>query len=135
MRIDKYVWCVRLYKTRSVAQDALRLGRVRVGGIQVKASYELKEGDSFTIRHAPFDFTYRVVALPKGRLGASLVVNYLLNETPQEVIEELRAIRLSSGIVRERGTGRPTKRDRRELVDFMDTLGEYEELEEDDDVS
>lgn len=132
MRIDKYLWCVRLYKTRSLAQDALRLGRVRVGGVQVKASYELKEGDSFTIRHAPFDFTYRVVALPKRRLGAALVVNYLLNETPQEVIEELRAIRLSSGIVRERGTGRPTKRDRRELVDFIDTLGEYEGLEEDD---
>lgn len=128
MRIDKYLWSVRLYKTRTLAQDALRLGRVRVEGHLVKASHELNVGDKFTIRHAPFDFIYRVVALPKGRLGASLVVEYLLNETPQEVLEEFRTIRTASGLVRDRGTGRPTKRDRRELVELLDSLGDADDF-------
>lgn len=134
MRIDKYLWCVRLYKTRSIAQDALRLGRVRVAGQLVKASYELRIGERFTVRHPPFDFTYLVVALPKGRLGAALVANYLLNETPQETIEELRAIRASSSIVRDRGTGRPTKRDRRELLDFINSAGEEEWAEDEEEL-
>lgn len=122
MRIDKYLWCVRLYKTRALAQDALRLGRVRIHGQHTKASYELKIGEQFTIHHPPFDFTYCVLAFPKGRLAASLVAEFLQNQTPEETITALHSLRLASGIVRDRGSGRPSKRDRRELIEYIDTL-------------
>lgn len=135
MRIDKYLWCVRLYKTRSLAQDALRLGRIRVAGQLIKVSYEVKIGDRFTVRHAPFDFTYLVLAIPKGRIGAVLVSDYLLNETSPELIDELRALHTASGITRDRGTGRPTKRDRRELLDFIELVGEDDWENNEDDSS
>ncbi len=134
MRIDKYLWCVRLFKTRAIAQDALRLGRVRMGGLPIKPSFELKVGDRFTVRHPPFDFTYLVLAFPKGRLSPPLVTEYLTNETPLETLEALRTLRLSSPLVRDRGTGRPTKKERRDLEDFLDTFAEFDEFEEEDSV-
>lgn len=130
MRIDKYLWCVRLFKTRTIAQDALRLGRVRMAGQHLKPSFELKVGDRFTVRHPPFDFTYLVLAFPKGRLSPALVAEYLTNETPLETLEALRTLRLSSPLTRDRGTGRPTKKERRDLDDFLDTFLDQDYLEE-----
>ncbi len=134
MRIDKYLWCVRLFKTRAIAQDALRLGRVRMGGQHLKPSFELKVGDRFTVRHPPFDFTYLVLGFPKGRLSPSVVAEYLTNETPLETLDALRTLRLSSPLVRDRGTGRPTKKERRDLEDFLDTFVDFEEFEAEDSV-
>lgn len=135
MRIDKFLWFVRLYKTRTLAQDAIKIGRVRIGGQQIKSSYELKINDVFTIRHPPFDFTYTVLAFPKGRLGAALVSEYLRNDTPTTILEELIAIRANAAFVRDRGAGRPTKRDRRELLQYIDFANSDYSFDEDLDES
>ena len=130
MRIDKYLWCVRIFKTRTIAQDALKMGRVRMAGQHVKPSFELKVGDRFTVRHPPFDFTYLVLAFPKGRLNPALVAEYLTNETPPETLEALRTLSLSSPLTRDRGTGRPTKKERRDLDDFLESFLDLDDLEE-----
>ena len=104
MRIDKYLWCVRLFKTREVAIDAVKSGRVRVGESQVKPARELKEGEVLTIRR-----------FPKGRVGAPLVSDYLLDITPASEKEKLQEHNLILSLQRDRGTGRPTKKERRAI--------------------
>ncbi len=115
MRIDKYLWCVRLFKTREAAIDALKSGRVRVGESQVKPARELKEGEVLTIRRGPAMLQYRVKGFPKGRVGAPLVSNYLLDITPTSEKEKLQEHNLILSLQRDRGTGRPTKKERRAI--------------------
>ncbi len=115
MRIDKYLWCVRLFKTREVAIDAVKSGRVRVGESQVKPARELKEGEVLTIRRGPAMLQYRVKGFPKGRVGAPLVSNYLLDITPTSEKEKLQEHNLILSLQRDRGTGRPTKKERRAI--------------------
>ncbi len=115
MRIDKYLWCVRLFKTREVAIDAVKSGRVRVGESQVKPARELKEGEVLTIRRGPAMLQYRVKGFPKGRVGAPLVSDYLLDITPAPEKEKLQEHNLILSLQRDRGTGRPTKKERRAI--------------------
>lgn len=118
-RIDKFLWCVRLYKSRSIATEECKKGRIIVGGHPVKAASLIAPGATLTVRKPPVTYTYAVTAIPKGRVGAPLVGNYITDLTPEEEKAKLVAGRMVNGF-RPRGLGRPTKRDRRELEDFLE---------------
>lgn len=117
-RIDKFLWCVRLYKSRSIATEECRKGRILVGGQPVKPSHMISPGVTLTVRKPPVTWTYTVKGLPVSRIGAPLVNNYITDVTPQEEKDKLTVGKAVNGF-RPRGTGRPTKRERRELEDFM----------------
>ncbi len=118
-RIDKFLWCVRLYKSRSIATEECKKGRILVGGHPVKPASLIAGGATLTVRKPPVTYTYTVTAMPKGRVGAQLVGAYITDITPEEEKAKLLAGRMANGF-RPRGLGRPTKRDRRELEDFLD---------------
>jgi ribosome-associated heat shock protein Hsp15 len=117
-RIDKFLWSVRLYKSRSIATEECKKGRILVGGQPVKPSHLITPGATLTVRKPPVTWTYTVKSLPVSRIGAPLVSNYITDVTPQEEKDKLIAGKAVNGF-RPRGTGRPTKRERRELEDFM----------------
>ena len=117
-RIDKYLWAVRLYKTRSLATEACRCGHVRMGGQTLKASHEIKEGEVYEISIEQLHKVVQVKKLLDHRVGAALVPDYLTDLTPQEEYERIQMVRQYSFERRDRGVGRPTKRDRREIEDF-----------------
>ena len=117
-RIDKFLWHVRLFSSRSAATDACRNGRVMVDGHTVKPSHPVSEGTTVLVRKPPVTYTYTILALPGHRVGAKLVPDYLIDLTPGEEKNKLLPGRLVSGY-RPRGTGRPTKRERRDLEDFL----------------
>jgi len=118
-RTDKFLWSVRLYKSRSAATEACRKGRVSEAGVAVKPSHTVSEGSTLTVRKPPVTYTYLVTAIPPGRVGARLVTQFVTDLTPEEEKNKVSASRLSYGY-RPRGSGRPTKRDRRELDDFLE---------------
>lgn len=115
MRIDKWLWCVRIYKTRTVAADAVKMNRVSVGGAWVKASYDVKPGDLVDIRKGQITFRFRVLALATGRQPAKEVARYAENITPPEELDKLTIPRETIFVSRDRGTGRPTKKERRDI--------------------
>jgi len=117
-RIDKYLWAVRLYKTRSLATEACRCGHVRMGGHPLKASHEIKEGEVYEISIEQLHKVVQVKQILDHRVGAALVPDYLTDLTPQEEYERIQMVRQYSFEKRDRGIGRPTKRDRREIEDF-----------------
>ena len=117
-RIDKYLWAVRLYKTRSLATEACRCGHVRMGGQTLKASHEIKEGEVYEISIEQLHKVVQVKKLLDHRVVAALVPDYLADLTPQEEYERIQMVRQYSFEKRDRGIGRPTKRDRREIEDF-----------------
>jgi ribosome-associated heat shock protein Hsp15 len=119
-RIDKWLWCVRAYKTRSEAAEACKSGRVKVNEAEVKASRELKTGDVVSFRKAPVSYTYRVAGFPKSRVAAKLVKEFAADQTPQEELNKLNVDKLTIFVQREKGTGRPTKKERRQLDFLMD---------------
>lgn len=112
MRADKFLWAVRLFKTRADAAESCKSGRVIIDGISVKAARELKVGDLLCLRRPPVLYSYRILAIPPSRVGAPLVAQYIENLTPQSELDKLEIAALASGS-RDRGAGRPTKRDRR----------------------
>ncbi len=114
-RIDKFLWCVRLSKTRSLATELCRKGKVRTDGLPVKPSREVKTGDEFTIHDHGFIRTFRVLELLNNRVGAKLVADYILDLTPSEEFDKLKLMQTRSFERRERGAGRPTKRERRDI--------------------
>ena len=118
IRIDKYLWAVRLYKTRSLATDAIRNGRVKMNGMYVKPSHEIAEGEIYELSIEQMHRTVQVKALLGNRVGAKLVNLYLTDLTPQEEYERIQMARQYSFEKRDRGSGRPTKRDRREIEEF-----------------
>ncbi len=120
MRIDKFLWCVRLFKTRSIATEQVRLGKVIAKGEMLKPSKELKIGEEFQIRKGPVVFSYKVLAFPKARQGAKLVSAYAQDITTDEERKKYLLLQDQMKLTRERGTGRPTKKDRREMDAFMD---------------
>jgi ribosome-associated heat shock protein Hsp15 len=119
-RLDKYVWCVRLAKTRSLSSDAIAGGKVRLNNEQVKPSKEVKLGDEIQIIKHTAKFNFRVIQLLNKRIGAKLVQDYIIDITTDEEREKLKLFQASQSAYREHGTGKPTKRDRRNLDDFMD---------------
>jgi len=118
VRIDKYIWAVRLFKTRSIAAEACKKGRVLINGITVKSSRTLKVGAEFSIKQPPIIRSYRVKQTLSKRVGAKLVENYLEEITSADELEKLEIIKIANSGIRDRGTGRPTKRDRRDINDF-----------------
>ena len=120
IRLDKYLWAVRVFKTRSIATDACKKGRVMMGGVAVKPSRSVKVGDVIDVRKPPVTFSFRVKALSPGRLGARLVPDYLENITPQSQYDLLEMTRISGFVDRRKGLGRPTKRDSREMSRFRE---------------
>ena len=114
LRIDKWLWAVRIYKTRSQATDACRKGRVLVGGQSVRPSRILRAGDVVQVRRPPVLYRYRVKGLLAKRLSARLVRDYVENITPDSELEKLK-VRETFFVVRDRGAGRPTKKERRTM--------------------
>ena len=136
VRVDKYLWAMRIYKTRSIATDACKCGRVKMKGAEVKPSRMFHVGDVFTVRKGPITYTYRILQLWGNRLGAKLVPEYLQDITPKEQLELLELARYAAQSGRDRGTGRPTKKDRRDIEQFFSDdynylLDEDDYLEED----
>lgn len=119
IRIDKYLWAVRLFKTRSEAADACKSNRVKVNGVEVKASREVKPGDVIALRKPPVEYGYKVLALIENRQPAKHVPLYIENITPEEELAKLEQRRLGVFVRRDPGTGRPTKKERRELDRVM----------------
>ena len=119
VRADKFVWAVRLAKTRSDAADALKGGKILLSGSQIKPSRDVEVGDVLQVKRMPAIFSFEVIALTDKRVGAKLVSTLLRDVTPAEELEKLEMARLGSMGDRARGAGRPTKRERRELEDFL----------------
>ena len=125
VRIDKWLWAMRIFKTRTVATDACRKGRVSVGdGPAVKPSRTIVVGDIIKVRKPPVTFTFRVKALTENRLGARLVPEYLENLTPKSEYDLLEVVKISGFVDRQKGLGRPTKREGRELSRFTESIGD-----------
>lgn len=119
MRIDKFLWSVRVYKTRSVAAEEIRKNRVSLAGVPVKSSKEIKVGDLIKIRKNQIDYQIQVLQIPKSRIGAKLVAEHIADKTDKEQYEILQMRRAEQNYYRNKGEGRPTKRDRRELDDYV----------------
>lgn len=117
-RIDKWLWAARIFKTRSIAADACKNGRVTLKGERIKPSRIIKEGDVVEVRKPPITYTFRILKAIENRVGAKLVPEILENITPPEQYQLLEMNRISGFIDRARGTGRPTKKERRQLDDF-----------------
>lgn len=120
VRIDKWLWAVRIFKTRSIAVDACKKGRVEMNGTTVKPSRTVKVGDTISVRKPPITYTFKVLALSENRMGAKLVPGYLEDITPQEQYDILEMSRISGFVARNKGMGRPTKREGRELKAFIE---------------
>ena len=118
-RIDKWLWAVRLYKTRSMATDACKKGQVTMNGTTMKPSKSIKEGDIVSVRKPPITYTFRVLKAIENRVGAKLVPEILENITPKEQYDILEMSKLSGFANRMRGTGRPTTKERRDLDEFL----------------
>lgn len=117
-RLDKWLWAARIYKTRTLAADACKNGRISINGAQAKPSRSVKAGDEIGVRKPPVTYLFRVLQPIEKRVGARLLPEILENITPPEQYELLEMSRISGFIDRARGTGRPTKKDRRALDDF-----------------
>ena len=124
MRIDKYLWCVRYYKTRSMVTEACKKNHVTVNGQVAKPSKEVFATDKITFRKDQITRIITVLDVPESRLGAKLVDMYRKDETPAESFEHLELLKLSKQHYRKNGEGRPTKKDRRDLEDYGDENSE-----------
>ena len=121
-RVDKWLWAVRVFKTRSIATDAVKKGRVEVNGVLVKPSRMLKPGDVVKVRKSPVTYSFRVLQPVQNRLGAKLVPEYMENITPKSELDLLEMVKISGFIDRRKGLGRPTKKEGRELEQFTSDL-------------
>ncbi len=118
MRLDKFLWCVRKYKTRSIATEAVKKEKVNVNGELAKPSREVKTGDEISYKKEGITYAIKVKDIPKSRLGAKLVADYITDTTSADEIEKMEFMRMMQNFNRQRGTGRPTKKERRDLDDF-----------------
>lgn len=135
-RLDKWLWAARVFKTRSIAADACKNGRVTIGGVKQKASKMIKEGDIIEVRKPPITYSFKVLKAIQNRVGAKLVPEVFENVTAKEQLELLEMNRIGGFIGRARGTGRPTKKERRELDDFIQPafFGDFDfDLDDEDD--
>lgn len=135
-RIDKWLWAARIFKTRSIAIDACKNGRIMIDGVKLKPSKMIKEGDIIQVRKPPVTYSFRVLQAIQNRVGAKLVPEVLENVTTPDQYELLEMNRISGFVNRARGTGRPTKKDRRDLDDFVQPafFGDFDfDFDDDDD--
>lgn len=121
VRIDKWMWATRIFKTRTIAAEACKKNRIAIGGVNVKPSRMIKTGEIIQVRKPPVTYSFKVLALTQNRMGAKLVPEYLENVTPPEQYELLEINKISGFVDRARGLGRPTKKDRRDLDQFTDS--------------
>lgn len=139
-RIDKWLWCMRVFKTRTIATEACKKGRVIINGSPVKPSRMVKVGEVVEVKKPPITYTFKVLAISNGRLGAKLVPEYLENLTPQSQYELLEMSRISGFVDRSKGLGRPTKREGRELAKFREEsymnnfFLDWEDIDEEEDI-
>ncbi|MBQ9411275.1 MAG: RNA-binding S4 domain-containing protein [Bacteroidales bacterium] len=122
VRIDKYLWAIRVFKTRTEATEACNGGKVKIGGVNAKPSKDVRPGDIISVRKGAVTFEYRVIQPLEKRVGAKLVPDYAENLTPQEELDKMRAPVETFFVTRDRGAGRPTKKDRREIEQLWDSL-------------
>ena len=115
MRVDKYLWCVRYFKTRSIATTACKKGQVKINNISVKPSRDIYPTDTISVRKNQVTYVLEVLDLPESRLGAKLVGMYVQDKTPKENLEKLELLKYSKDYYRKKGAGRPTKKDRRSI--------------------
>ncbi len=127
VRIDKFLWAVRLFKTRSLAIEACKKGKIMMGGLPVKSSRVVKRGDVIAIKEPPIMRQYEVIALAEKRMGAKLTPDFIKEVTPAEELEILRLTKIANSMNRGRGLGRPTKKERRDLDGFFDSGYESED--------
>ncbi|MCC8132128.1 MAG: RNA-binding S4 domain-containing protein [Tannerellaceae bacterium] len=120
VRIDKWMWATRIFKTRTIAAEACKKNWVMVGGVNVKPSRMIKLGDIIQVRKPPITYSFKVLGLTERRMGAKLVPEYMENVTTPDQYEILEMNRISGFVNRSKGLGRPTKKDRRELEHFTD---------------
>lgn len=118
MRIDKFLWCVRYFKTRSIATAACKKGHIKVNGSVVKPSRDVYALDKIEVRKNQINYQLTVNDLPTSRVGAKLVDIYRIDTTPKEAYEAQDLLKYSKDYYRKRGAGRPTKKDRRDIDDF-----------------
>ena len=129
VRIDKWMWATRIFKTRTIAADACKKNRVMIGGANMKPSRMVKVGDVIQVRKPPITYSFEVLALTDRRMGAKLVPNYLKNVTTPDQYEILEMNKISGFVNRAKGLGRPTKRDRRHKEKFTVPVFTHEQCE------
>ena len=122
VRIDKWLWAVRVFKTRTIAAEACKKGRVYVDSNSVKPARMIKIGDVVQVKKPPVTYSFKVIDISQKRMGAKFVPNFMENVTPPEEYEILEMNKLSGFVDRQRGSGRPTKKDRRDLEQFTENL-------------
>lgn len=132
-RIDKWLWAARIFKTRSIAADACKNGRVTISGTNVKPSHTIKVGEIINVKKLPITYSFEVLQTIEKRVGAKLIPEVYKNVTDAKQYELLEMSRISGFVDRARGTGRPTKKDRRQLDAFVDpTLFGFDDFEDDE---
>ena len=115
VRIDKFLWSVRIYKTRTIAVEECEKHRVLINGAEVKPSRHVKAGDKLTVKKLPIVHTYEIIQLADKRQSASLVKNYITDTTPQHELDKAGMAQMTAFMQRDRGSGRPTKKERRDI--------------------
>ncbi len=120
MRLDKFLWSVRYFKTRSLAADAIKKNKVWVNSTPVKPSKEVTITDEITVRKQQINYSFKVIQIPKSRLGAKLLSMYITDTTTEEELNRLEELKIQGDYYREKGIGRPTKKDRRDLDEFLE---------------
>ncbi|WP_282161555.1 RNA-binding S4 domain-containing protein [Ulvibacterium marinum] len=132
MRIDKFLWSTRYFKTRNLASNACKKGQVKVNGHSAKPSREVYPMDDIIVRKNQIDYQLQILEIPPSRVGAKLVDIYRKDITPKEAFETNELLKYSKDYYRKKGTGRPTKKDRREIEDYLDTPSPFLEDDESD---
>ncbi|MCP9201193.1 S4 domain-containing protein [Gramella sp. GC03-9] len=124
MRVDKFLWCVRYFKTRSLATNACKQGKVRLEDEILKPSKEVFPGDKLKVRKNQINYELEILDIPKSRVGAKLVNIYITDLTPKEAFEAQDLLKYSKDYYRKKGTGRPTKKDRRDIDEWFDNASD-----------
>ncbi len=122
MRIDKYLWCIRVFKTRSIATTACKKGQVKIDDANIKPSKEVFGNELIRVRKNQINYQIKVLDLPESRVGAKLVDLYRKDVTPKEEFQKNELLKYSKDYYRKKGTGRPTKKDRRDIEDFTEDI-------------
>nr|WP_299001078.1 RNA-binding S4 domain-containing protein [uncultured Allomuricauda sp.] len=120
MRIDKFLWCIRYYKTRNIATEAVKKGHVKINGDAIKPSREVYPLDNIIVRKNQIDYKLSVLDIPESRVGAKLVDLYRKDMTPKDAFEHNELLKLAKDHYRKKGLGRPTKKDRRDIDGYLE---------------